>query len=1082
MQIFGLTFGQPKQLPAPMVSTGTEIAVRDQSPVIRPELAGVSIPENKKPANIAPIRPTVLNYAATNSRRGLWNDADYDLAIINRIEDTDSYVSQAFLKKIGLMFKEGYEFVGPDPKTIQYIKLRFAQMARATGMPIDELLRSIGGSLIRKSNAFLVKARKESASGGKIRTLPGTDREVDPIAGYFLVPAEMMRYEADERGKILRWQQRLPNGNWINFKTEDVVHIYFSKKEGFIFGTPTIVPVIDDIRSLRKIEENIELLVYQHLFPLFHYRIGTDMMPASINERGEDEIEVARQEVRAMPAEGGLVTSHRHEIKLIGAENRSLRAEGYLEHFKKRVFSGLGISAVDMGEGECYSSDTQTLTENGWKFHWQIDHTKERIATFNPSTHKIEFHLANYKYEGKYTGKMVHFANGEELDVLVTPNHDMWVDLSPIGTMGPWGKIHAKDLIEKDSVRTRFLLTTAFSEDEALDVLPTELIEDWCRVAGYVLGIGRLEGDKIVLSSHKIPKGEHPLLPALLALDIPFQSKKYKKTNTNNFDISFSADIYSGAFKNYLKSRDFNTVLNAAMELPLAARKIFADAMLESGSTSKGIKSVDGQHVQHRWFVSKDQKVLDLIQTILLSCGYNATIKTSKYEKRPVTYVNVRCYVKHSHTVRFTKDFFTTIDYSGEIYCYNVPNHLFLTRRNGKVCINGNTANRATSDNMSRNLVDSVKDIQRVIESQFTEYCINELLLESTFGSDVLNDEHRVFLKFKEIDLDYQIKKDNHLTDMFTKNTISQHEARMGMGRQPMRYPTADEIDNNPDVAEQYPEWFATQWKLIDEPKTLMQAIDEPYSAAAQAAAQNKNTSVTQPQMQQASDEQKAHEVELEKEKGKAKIAIAKLRPKPAAKKKDSFLAIRYESLENDLISMVQSDIYSVDWFRHRAYMIETEMIKDLRTKVMAAFSAGYKSANLIGTAQIDATIRSRPILENRVNFYVQRLIKHTISAIARQNIDGLEKGVKIQKVKAAFDALKYRNDFIEDVEIRKAFNFGVLQAGKDKGRTTWMLDIPEDACESCKASANVTFSIDKTDIEDLPPLHANSRSRLKIL
>jgi TATA-box binding protein (TBP) (component of TFIID and TFIIIB) len=94
---------------------------------------------------------------------------------------------------------------------------------------------------------------------------------------------------------------------------------------------------------------------------------------------------------------------------------------------------------------------------------------------------------------------------------------------------------------------------------------------------------------------------------------------------------------------------------------------------------------------------------------------------------------------------------FKTVDYDGKIYCYNVPNHLFITRRNGKIAIHGNTANRATSDNMSRNLVDSVKDIQRVLESQFTDFVINELLLESNFGSDVLSEKTAVKLKFKEI-------------------------------------------------------------------------------------------------------------------------------------------------------------------------------------------------------------------------------------------------------------------------------------------------------------------------------------------
>lgn len=1083
MNFFGFNFGGPRELPTPLVTpeTGLTVVKREQAPTIRPELS-ISIPENKKPANIAPIRPTVMNYAATTSRRGQWATSDYDLPLINRIEDTDSYVAQAFIKKTGLMFKEGYEFVGPDPKTIQYIKLRFAQISRATGMPIDELLRSLGASLIKKSNAFLVKARKESASGGRVRTVAGGTRELEPVAGYFIVPAELMSFEADQMGRVVRWKLCLPDGREQFFKLDDVVHMYFNRKEGFVYGTPTIVPVVDDIRSLRKIEENIELLVYQHLFPLFHYKIGSDDFPAGLDELGNDEIEVAKMEVRQMPSEGGLVTSHRHEISLIGAENRSLRAEGYLEHFKKRVFSGLGISAVDMGEGECYSSDTQTLTENGWKFHWQIDHKTERIATFNPDTNKIEFHFANYKYEGKYQGDMIRFSNGEELDVLVTPHHDMWVQHYP--NRIAWGKVHAVDLFNLDRLNANMLLSTAFSENTTVDEIPEDLIVSWSVLAGHILSGGVLNTtfDEITITNTRHFNEIHPLELALNDLNIPFIKTKVTSAGHRHLEFKFSSKVYSGALTRYLKTNGYE-VVNEVLRLPIPARKILADALLDSGAGKKGKKFIRGcGKADHYWYVHADTDFLDVVQTILLSCGYSAVLKKGQIKGNPVNYVNIRTYIKHKHIIKLHKDFLTVEKYSGDIYCYNVPNHLFLTRRNGRVCINGNTANRATSDNMSRNLVDSVKDIQRVIESQFTEFVINELLLESTFGSDVLNEEHRVYLKFKEIDLDYQIKKEEHYAEQFTKNIISHHEARTRAGLQPMRLPTAEEIDGDPNIAEKYPEWYGTNWKLIEEPKALIQAIDEPYSAGAIAAAANKNTDINSSTMEEAGEKQMEHEVELEKEKGKAKVAIAKLKPKPVARK-DSFLTPRYEALESDTINMITTQNYSDTWLNQIAFMTESEMIRELRGRVMSSFAAGYRSVNPRSDQQIDANMRVRSKLEARVNFYVTRLIRQTVQAVKRQNIDTLEKDVRIQKVKAAFSALQYRNDFIEDVEIRKAFNLGVLQAALDLGHNKWTLDVPTDACMGCRMAAGKEMTIsDSLDLEDVPPLHANSRSKIKLI
>jgi len=98
--------------------------------------------------------------------------AEYDLSEIGRIEDTESMVRQSFGKKLALMFKEGFTFIGKNPKTVKYIKTRFAQIARATQLPTLEMMRLIGSSLIRKSNAFLIKVRDEDASSGKIRKDP----------------------------------------------------------------------------------------------------------------------------------------------------------------------------------------------------------------------------------------------------------------------------------------------------------------------------------------------------------------------------------------------------------------------------------------------------------------------------------------------------------------------------------------------------------------------------------------------------------------------------------------------------------------------------------------------------------------------------------------------------------------------------------------------------------------------------------------------------------------------------------------------------------------------------------------------
>jgi hypothetical protein len=313
--------------------------------------------------SIRAVKSKALHYAqSASSGRGQFIPPEYNLSEIGVIEDTESYCRQAFNKKLGLMFKEGVDLVGRDPDVLRYCKIRFAQIAQATSIPHPELLKRLGRSLIRTSNAFLITVRDEEKSGGKIR-VDSDGKVIKPIAGLFPAAPETMKVELNSAGHISRWKQELPDGKFKYFKVDDVIHFHIDRREGFLFGVPSIIPVIDDMRALRQIEDNIELLLYQHLFPLFHWKVGTKEQPATINEEGLKETDIVRAQVSLLPAEGGIVTDHRQEIEAIGAEGRAIRAEGYLEHFKKRVLAGLGVSTVDMGDGATTNRATaQTMS------------------------------------------------------------------------------------------------------------------------------------------------------------------------------------------------------------------------------------------------------------------------------------------------------------------------------------------------------------------------------------------------------------------------------------------------------------------------------------------------------------------------------------------------------------------------------------------------------------------------------------------------------------------------------------------------------------------------------------------------
>lgn len=319
----------------------------------------------RKPIIVSKIGSSGVVYGSigmTQSRTS-FDKSEYNLGEISKVIDIEAYVRQAFGKHVELCMKEGYKISSRNDAATKYVQKRLKEMAEVSGVTFDMLIRSISQNLIAYSNAFIVKARNdEKSSGIPIRRMVGD--KLPTIAAYFPLDPTSIQIKRDMHGKVLKYLQRIPNNpKSPEFKPEDIVHFYYDRKEGFAFGTPYIVPVLDDIRSLRRMEENIEMLVTQHLFPLYQYTVGTEENPAEIYDDGTTEVDVIKEQIEDMPTEGSIVTPERHKIDVLGAENKALDAEKYLSYFESRVLAGLGMSEIALGRGSTANRSTATVID-----------------------------------------------------------------------------------------------------------------------------------------------------------------------------------------------------------------------------------------------------------------------------------------------------------------------------------------------------------------------------------------------------------------------------------------------------------------------------------------------------------------------------------------------------------------------------------------------------------------------------------------------------------------------------------------------------------------------------------------------
>lgn len=301
-----------------------------------------------------PLARTIkkVGFAFLEGTRNDFQESPFDFEEIDAAYNTDSYVRQALDKYIELMFKAGWKIKYKNDKVKEYMRKRLILLSEAMGEPIDQFWKDISEDLVKYSNVFLVKARQDPhpMKGITYKGLGGKK----PVAGYFRLHPSTITIQVDEHGTVRKYKQEV-DGNEKTFSPEDIVHIYYKKPAGKFFGVPLATPVLDDVRLLREIEDNVARLIYRHLNPLYLYKVGLDK-PGY--EATDEEIEAMKEQIQSMPTEGALVVSERHDVKVLGAERQALDVEKYLKYFERRIFTGFGTPETVMGRGDTSNRST----------------------------------------------------------------------------------------------------------------------------------------------------------------------------------------------------------------------------------------------------------------------------------------------------------------------------------------------------------------------------------------------------------------------------------------------------------------------------------------------------------------------------------------------------------------------------------------------------------------------------------------------------------------------------------------------------------------------------------------------------
>lgn len=382
---------------------------------------------------------------------------------------------------------------------------------------------------------------------------------------------------------------------------------------------------------------------------------------------------------------------------------------------------------------ECYSEDTEFLTSDGWK---DINnYNGEKVATVNPDTDYIEYCYPNKTIIRNHSGKMIHF-NTKQIDMLVTPGHNIWYSRQTgigwkqprlvngkltkwVTAFTPWGFDEAKDLKFNGNgigaKRTYVINPPVYydNENNIEKVIIPELPRDgnrfinkkyetpnkeyeidgdlWFEFLGYYLSEGGLATDRYSITISQHMKSCDKIADCLSKL--PFHIGVHITGNFNGERTIIKFYITNKSLWEYLLNEcgvdcDKKRVPDIIIKASARQKKIFLDALFFGDGTKNRGKNARNHSSEYSNYNSTSKRLIEQVAIMAMELGYKVGFGKYCREKPSNDLYRVNLTRMHYSSIRAFQ--IKELDYDGKVWCFNVPNHLFITRRNGKVAVQGN--------------------------------------------------------------------------------------------------------------------------------------------------------------------------------------------------------------------------------------------------------------------------------------------------------------------------------------------------------------------------------------------------------
>ncbi len=437
----------------------------------------------------------------------------------------------------------------------------------------------------------------------------------------------------------------------------------------------------------------------------------------------------------------------------------------------------------------CYDDQTEILTDGGWKRVTELDGT-ELVMQLNREKWTAEMVKPIMYYKKHYEGPI--FLYEGKSNFAVTPNHRFWAapsrrpkfDLIPIEEMMRYcraflsGEVRWTGERAEEYTLEEYVAMRGRNHAQRYVVAVRRLeIEPWLTFLGWYVSEGSTSRERYVRMTQKKEEFTKEIEDCIKTLGWRPSIIENKEKNALEFCIG-SVQLYQWIHDNCYVSDNQSSYTKKVPEfvkqLSPDLIEIFLSAYWKGDGGRAGAK-------RGRTWTTYSERLANDIQELILKTGKVATL-TRRIDKRlkiPFWVV----YERRRGVLEIKTTKIRKIDYEGLVGCVEVPSHVVLVRRNGKVMWCGNTSTKILGESLCQ-LFYSNHHLAYVTTRLFngygpgqnTDYFIPAMIGKAKSG--------KIELRGRHITKDFVFVED--VGDAFVKALMSDYvgEINIGSGNQ----------------------------------------------------------------------------------------------------------------------------------------------------------------------------------------------------------------------------------------------------------------------------------------------------------